>query len=160
MSTPPPPNVPGLSLKGRALRLLAAREHSRAELARKLAAFEPDPEAVARTLDELQARDFINEQRVVESLLHRRADKLGALRLRAELQQKGLSSDLIEQSLDGIRRGELERALQVLIKRYGPLAPPDATERARRARFLASRGFAADVVRRAVEAKNPAADEI
>ena len=61
--------MPTLSLKGRALRLLSGREHSRAELERKLAAHEEEPGQLARILDELQARDFINEQRVVDSVI-------------------------------------------------------------------------------------------
>ena len=67
-----------LSLTGRALRLLSAREHSRAELERKLAQYEEEPGALAKVLDTLQAKDFINEGRVVESVVHRRAAKLGA----------------------------------------------------------------------------------
>jgi len=58
-----------LSLKGRALRALALREHSRVELERKLARHAEDtPEAtaaqqIAAALDELTALDFINEAR-------------------------------------------------------------------------------------------------
>jgi regulatory protein len=70
--------------------LLSAREHSRAELERKLASFEEAPGQLARVLDALQAKDFINEGRVVESVVHRRAGKLGASRIKQELQAKGL----------------------------------------------------------------------
>ena len=52
-----------LSLKGRALRLLTGREHSRAELERKLAVHEEEPGQLAKVLDELQAKDFISESR-------------------------------------------------------------------------------------------------
>ena len=61
-----------LSLKGRALRLLSAREHSRAELERRLAQFEEEPGTLAKALDALQAKGFINDQRVIESVLNRR----------------------------------------------------------------------------------------
>ena len=70
------------SLKGRALRLLAQREHSRAELQRKLAAHEETPGELAQALDELQAKGFIDEQRVIESVIHRRAARLGASRVK------------------------------------------------------------------------------
>ena len=69
-----------LSLKGRALKLLAAREHSRSELEKKLASHEEVPGELAQALDELQAKGFISEQRVVESVFHRRAGRLGAAR--------------------------------------------------------------------------------
>ena len=79
----------GLSLKGRALRCLAQREHSRAELERKLAAHAESPEQLAQVLDELQAKDFISEARVIESVVNRRQAKLGASRIKHELQGKG-----------------------------------------------------------------------
>ena len=78
-----------LSLKGRALRLLGQREHSRAELLRKLSPHVQEGEDLNAVLDELQSKDFINEARVVESVLHRRASRLGAARIRQELQSKG-----------------------------------------------------------------------
>ncbi len=65
--------APQLSLKGRALRLLSGREHSRQELERKLAPREEEPGQLRRILDELQAKGFIDERRVAESVLHRRS---------------------------------------------------------------------------------------
>src|SRR6478672_12274867 len=91
------------SLKGRALRLLSQREHSRAELERKLARHEEEPGQLARVLDELQAKDFISEQRVVDSVLHRRAPRLGAGRLRQELQAKGIGGELVAQAVQQLR---------------------------------------------------------
>ena len=85
------------SLKGRALRLLSGREYSRAELERKLVSFEEVPGSLAQALDALQAKGFISEQRVIESVLHRRAGKLGGARLRQELQGKGLDPDWLAQ---------------------------------------------------------------
>ncbi|MEY3914040.1 MAG: Regulatory protein RecX, partial [Pseudomonadota bacterium] len=79
-----------ISLKGRALRLLSQREHSRVELERKLAEHEEEPGTLARALDELEAKGFISEERVVESVVHRRASKLGAARVQQELAAKGL----------------------------------------------------------------------
>jgi len=145
---------PAPSLKSRALRLLAAREHSRAELEGKLArhlAPEEDPAALARVLDELTAKGFINEARVAESVLHRRAGRLGAARVLQELRAKGLSEDLIEASADHLRATELERARAIWRKKFG--APPrDAAERARQMRFLAARGFSGEITRRVLGA--------
>src|SRR5512141_1025174 len=106
-----------LSLKGRALRLLSTREHSRAELERKLAAREEEPGQLQRVLDELKAKGFIDEQRVLESVLHRRASRLGAARLRQELQGKGLDPQMIARALDGLKGTELQRAREVWRKK-------------------------------------------
>jgi regulatory protein len=136
-----------LSLKGRALRLLGGREHSRAELERKLAKYEEEEGQLARVLDELQAKGFISEERVVESVLHRRAARLGAGRIRQELQAKGLGGEVVAQAMQQLRATELARARDVWRRRFG--APPqDAAERGKQARFLAARGFAGDVIQR------------
>ena len=137
------------SLKGRALRLLSLREHSRQELERKLKPFEETPGELAEALDFLQAKDFINEQRVVESVVNSRSRKLGASRVRQELQAKGLPAEAIAEAVQTMRSTELERAREVWRKKFG--APPvDAATRAKQVRFLISRGFAAEVVRKVV----------
>jgi regulatory protein len=133
------------SLKGRALQLLSQREHSRAELERKLAAHEAVPGELAQALDELQARDFINDGRVIESVINHRAAKLGAARLKQELAAKGLGGEAVAKALAGLKDGELERAREVWQKKFGEPAQ-DPRERAKQARFLLTRGFAAEVV--------------
>lgn len=138
-----------LSLKGRALRLLAGREHSRPELQRKLAAHETEPGELARVLDELEAKGFISEQRVVESVLHRRAARLGAGRVKQELQAKGVSPQAMAEALDALRRTEVDRAREVWRRKFGEPAP-DAAGRAKQMRFLASRGFGTEAIRRVV----------
>lgn len=138
-----------LSLKGRALRLLAQREHSRSELEAKLARHVQEGEDLASILDELQAKDFINPARVAESVVHLRAPRLGTQRVLQELRRKGLDEDLVRDAARQLAASEQERALAVWRQRFGT-APPATTaqERARQMRFLAARGFASDVVRR------------
>jgi len=138
-----------ISLKGRALRLLSGREYSRAELERKLQPYEEEPGALARALDELQAKDFISEQRVVESVLNRRAAKLGAARIKYELQSKGLAPEAVLDAVDQLRATEVERAREVWRKKFGAPAA-DAAERGKHMRFLASRGFGGDAIRKVV----------
>jgi regulatory protein len=138
-----------LSLKGRALRALAAREHSRAELVRKLASFETEEGELAKILDELSAKGFINEQRVADSLAYRRGAKLGTARVVQELKAKGVDADAVAQATTALKATEFERAAEVWRKKFGAVAQ-SPTERAKHMRFLASRGFAPDVIRRVV----------
>ncbi|MCA3237330.1 MAG: recombination regulator RecX [Curvibacter sp.] len=135
------------SLKGRALRLLGQREHTRSELERKLRAHEQEPGTLARALDELQAQGYLDERRAAESLVHRRASQLGATRLRQEMQDKGLGRELIEQTLAGLKDSELTRAREVWRRKFDA-APTTPHERAKQTRFLLARGFSAEVVRR------------
>ena len=149
--------MPELSLKARALRLLSGREYSRAELQRKLKTHEPVPGQLAKALDELQAKGFINEQRVLESVIHRRSSKLGAARIRQELQQKGLDAQAVCAAVNGLQPSEFARAREIWRKKFGPSsaaadvpAPASPAERARQMRFLAARGFGGDTIRRVV----------
>ena len=138
-----------ISLKGRALRYLAGREHSRAELVRKLARHEEEPGQIERVLDDLQAKDFISEARMVASVINRRAASLGGARLRQELQAKGIDPERVRAAVAELKDTELERAQAVWRKRFGEVAT-DTKQWARQVRFLMARGFAADVVRRVV----------
>ena len=143
------------SLKGRALRLLAQREHSRLELVQKLAVHAQTAGELAAVLDALEAKDFINPQRVAESVVNRRSARLGASRIRHELLAKGLDADVVAQALEPVKSSELARAHSIWQKKFGNKEKQpgnlDAASRARQMRFLAGRGFAGDVVRQVVQ---------
>jgi regulatory protein len=136
-----------LSLKGRALRLLGGREHSRAELERKLAPHEEAQGQLRQVLDELQAKGFLRDERVVESVLHRRAGKLGAGRIQQELKARGLDGQLVQDAMQQLKATELERAREVWRRKFGEPAA-DAAGRAKQVRFLAARGFSGDIIAR------------
>lgn len=167
-----------LSLKARAIGLLAQREHSRTELRRKLLSIERRRRAAASAkvdaaaaerpadggetdmegseasidalLDALAADGYLDETRFVESRLHVRAGRFGTQRIQQELAQHGLRLDAEQQA--NLRASELERAREVWTRRFGAEPSRDAAEQARQTRFLLARGFAPDVVRRLVRA--------
>jgi regulatory protein len=138
-----------LSLKGRALRALATREHSRVELERKLASLETEPGELAKVLDELVAKGFIDEQRVADSVVHRRAAKLGTARVVQELKAKGVDASAVLEATAALKATESERAREIWRKKFGSPGV-DAVARAKQMRFLASRGFAPEVIRKVV----------
>jgi regulatory protein len=127
---------------------LARREHSRAELARKLA---PHAEAdeIEALLDQLQRDQLLSNTRYVEMLAHARAGKHGSLRLKADLREKGVPEGDMHEALTTAREQDLEAARMVWQKKFGAV-PANAAERARQYRFLASRGFPIDVIRRVI----------
>jgi regulatory protein len=169
-----------LSLRGQALAHLSRREYSRQELRTKLLggfrrrrsedevlddeadrdgdglgdrpALDPPPapptEAeVDALLDWLEAKGYLSDARFIESRLHARSERHGSLRIHQELARHGLAmSD--EQSAQ-LRETELARARELWLRKFGEVAA-EPRERARQARFLAARGFPADVVRRIV----------
>ena len=135
------------ALKARALRLLSMREHSRAELARKLGA-NADGAALATLLDRLEALDLLSDARFAESYVRSRQARLGTARLRLELKQRGVSDAIAEAALaSATEADDASRAHAVWQQKFGTL-PADAREWAKQARFLQGRGFAADIIHR------------
>lgn len=149
--------APGLSLKGRALKYLAAREHSRVELMRKLGPHAESPEQIAQVLDELERRGLLSAERFAESVIHRKAARYGVARLKAELAQHRLPEDITRAAAQQLRESEFDRARALWLRRFG--TPPDTPEeRSRQTRFLAGRGFAGDVIRRVLRGDEPIGD--
>ncbi len=138
-----------ISLKGRALKALAGREHSRAELERKLAVFEETPGQLGKILDELQAKGFLSDQRAANALAHRRGQKLGTARIVQEMKARGIEPEAVAEAAQQLKATETERAHAVWRKKFGQTAT-DANERAKQMRFLASRGFSAEVIRKVI----------
>jgi regulatory protein len=131
---------PARSLKGRALGYLSRREYSRAELARKLKPFVEETDSLDTLLDSLEAENWLSDSRFAESLIHRRSSRLGASRIVGELKQHAVDPTLVEEASAQLRETELARAQAVWRKKFDRL-PETAAERAKQARFLASRGF-------------------
>jgi regulatory protein len=137
------PDTPA-ELKARALRYLVRREHSRAELARKLAPYAESPQAVETVLDLLLSRKQLSDERFAEERARVLSRKFGGARIRQDLKARGISDELIK-SISG--EGELERARAILQRKF---RKPAGTreERAKRARFLQGRGFPYEVIKK------------
>ncbi|WP_374678211.1 RecX family transcriptional regulator [Piscinibacter sp.] len=172
------PARPPRSLKGRALQWLAQREHSRAEMQRKLlpharalvaqaragasaqAVEAPEPgevmAKVVEVLDWLEANQYLSQQRFAESRIHARAARHGNLRIQQELAQHGVVLDAA--SAQALKASEFDRAREVWGRKFAAPAA-DAAGRARQARFLVSRGFSAETVRRVLRQVGAGPDE-
>ena len=131
-----------VELRARALRLLARREHSGTELERKLLPHAGSSEAVDVLVSELKTKNQLSEARFAEERARRLSRKYGAARIRQDLKSKGVSEELIDRVSS---EGELERARAILERKY---REPAATreEKAKRMRFLQSRGFSTEVI--------------
>ena len=138
-----------LRLRERALKWLAQREHSRAELARKLGRYAENADEIAPLLEDLTRRKLLSDDRYAEARAHTLARKFGVARIEHELRSKGVSGSAIARATAGARETELARARAAWRKRFG-LQPANALERAKQVRFLQGRGFSYDVIRRVV----------
>ncbi len=139
--------APTPTLRARALKALARREHSRQELQAKLQPFAEDPEEIELLLDDLEKRGWLSEARFVEQMTTVRRRRFGAARILHELREKGVSEAALTAAQSQLKESEFDAARAVWKKKFGSL-PTTLEERARQARFLASRGFSAEAVHR------------
>ena len=138
---PERPDTP-TELKVRALRTLVRRDHSRAELACKLAPYAASPESLAAVLDDLQGKKQLSDERYAETRASWLARKYGAAKIRQDLKAHGVAAPLVDRVSAA---GELERARAILARKYRAPATT-REEKAKRARFLQGRGFSFEVV--------------
>jgi regulatory protein len=135
------------SLRSRAFSFLAQREHSRVELGRKLAVHVQEGDDVETLLDELAANGWLSDARYAEQTIRSKARRFGPIKLAHALRAKGIDDDAIAA---GFRAAGIDGASRIdaVWKSRFRTPPVDAREKARQARFLQGRGFAADEVMR------------
>ncbi|KMQ80484.1 Regulatory protein RecX [Candidatus Burkholderia pumila] len=120
----------------RALGYLSRHEYSRAELSRKLKPYAEETDSLETILDELECDGWLSNERFVESVVHRRATRMGGKRIIDELKWHAVGETLIS---------ETARAQAHMAEKFG--APPQSPEeRAKQARFLAARGFSGSTI--------------
>lgn len=137
----------GKSLRARAVDLLSRREYSRLELKRRLAPFAESAEELDALLDELAARHWQSDSRFAEQFAASRARKYGSRRIAMEMRERGIDRDTIREAL--AEQDDLATARAQWQKKFGQ-PPADAAERAKQMRFLASRGFGMDIIRKVI----------
>ena len=142
---------PQLSLKGRALRYLSMREHSRSELALKLNRYAQESDDVSALLDTLETLNFLSTERFSESLVNRRQARFGNQRILAELKSHGVAREQIDSVKASLAESEAIRATEVLGRKF-LLKAVDHQERAKQMNFLLQRGFSSKSIQIALRA--------
>lgn len=140
-----------ISLRERALAMLARREHTRAEMARKLSSHCEYPVQIEQLLDALVARGWLSETRFAESRANALARKFGSRKIEYDLMSRGVSAEVVEHIMEQVCAQELGNCRAAWQRKFGAL-PQDAAERGRQIRFLAGRGFSAEAVRQVLKA--------
>jgi regulatory protein len=149
--------APKLSLKARALRYLSMREHSRIELARKLARYAGEGDDIDALLDTLEKAKLLSQERFSESLVNRRAARFGNSRILSELQSHGIGGAALSGIKAGLAQDEAARAVEVWRRKFDH-PPADAAERAKQMRFLQQRGFSHMAIRAALHGADESDD--
>ncbi|MFA7351151.1 MAG: recombination regulator RecX [Methylotenera sp.] len=146
------------SLRQRALDYLGKREYSYFELAQKLKTYAEETEEstaaeqIAAILDDFKVRGWLSDARFTEMLVHARKTKFGSARVASELREKGVADDLIANAVAEVKITELDNAREVCRKKY-KASPISREDWAKQARFLQSRGFGFDVIKKVLNEK-------
>ncbi len=150
--------IPEKSLRQRALEYLGKREYSYKELGQKLKPYldeNDDVESISAILDDFKARGWLSDARFTEQMVHARRAKFGSSKIIHELREKGVDSSLIEDAAAQLKETELASAKEIWQKKYKQ-APANRDEWAKQARFLQSRGFGFDVIKRVLNTQENA----
>jgi regulatory protein len=135
------------SASERAVSYLARREHSALELSRKLEQAGFDNDEIENTLNALQQAGLQSDSRYAESFVNSRINRgYGSVRIKMELKERGVASDIITQSLQQTDTDWFALATEVRCKRFGEHEPQDYKDRAKQQRFLQYRGFTHDEI--------------
>ena len=143
------------SLRQRALEYLGKREYSYVELGQKLKTYlaeDEDFELITAILEDFKTRGWLSDARFTEQIVHARSHKFGASKIANELREKGVSQDLIESAIEQVKENELDNAFEIWRKKFKK-SPDSREEWARQARFLQSRGFGFDVIKKVLNSK-------
>ncbi|HEX9813092.1 MAG TPA: regulatory protein RecX [Burkholderiales bacterium] len=136
---------------------LARREHSRAEVVAKLRRKGCDARIAADVVAALAAENYLSDERLAEVVARsRRRRGYGPMRIRKELERKGLADEAIERWSDARSKEWLAELERVRRRKFGARPPSSFAERAKQARFLQQRGFTYDQIQQALS--SPVAD--
>ena len=142
---------PDTRARNSAMRLLARREHSRAELRGKLVGRGFENDSVEELLQGLEDQDLLSDERFAMSLIASRAETgYGPKRIDLELRNRGVSEELAREAL---AKAEVDWGQQVtdqVARKFGSDPAQTFPEWARRARYLERRGFSQDAIRLAI----------
>jgi regulatory protein len=136
---------PEISLRVRAMRYLARRDHSRAELQSKLLPYVQEGDELVTVLDDLVTRGWLSDTRAASQLVHAKRNRFGTQRIMHELRQKGIPENLIDEALPELKKSELTTAMEVWQRKFGNIAQ-DEKEKGKQLRFMQSRGFSVDII--------------
>lgn len=139
------------SLRQRALEYLGKREYAAAELANKLKAYAEETDDIPGLIADFEGRGWLSDVRFTEQLVRTRKVKFGSAKVANELREKGVSDDLIAEAVSDIKANELTYAMEVWRKKFKQAAS-NRNEWAKQARFLQSRGFDFDTIKKVLNA--------
>jgi regulatory protein len=141
-----------ISLKNKALDFLSRRDYGYHELYIKLQKYSEDLDEIKQVLDDLKRKNFLSEERYINSYLRSKQTKYGIRKIRYDLLQKNVDADILEEALANNKVDEYEAAYTIWQRKFDAIATENK-ERLRQVRFLQSRGFSSDIIAKIINKK-------
>ena len=126
---------------------LGKREYSYHELGQKLKTYAEETDDIPALLDDFKSRGWLSDKRFTDQLVHARQTKFGSAKVAHELREKGVADELIADALSKLKNNELGKRTEVWRKKF-KTPPANREEWAKQARFLQSRGFGFDIIKK------------
>ena len=140
------------TVRAKAIKLLARREHAHAELVSKLTSRGFDHDTSEAVVDDLAAEDLQSESRYAEAMVRDRVRRgKGPMQIRADLNAAGCDREIAEHAIADADVDWTELATSVRAKKFGKAPPGDRHMQAKQTRFLQRRGFDGDAIRAALK---------
>jgi regulatory protein len=141
------------SLMGRALRYLSRREHSRQELRKKLLPYAESDIELDELMAKLVAQSWLSDERFAESLVRRKSERYGSLKIVEELKQQGIEGESLIEIKERLKVSDAMRAWELWQRKFDSMVTKDPKEKSKQMRYLVSKGFPLSVVTRIVDGR-------
>jgi regulatory protein len=147
------------SLMGRALRYLSRREHSRQELRKKLLPYAESDIELDELMTKLEAQSWLSDERFAESLVRRKSERYGSLKIVEELKQQGIEGDSLFEIKERLKVSDAMRAWELWQRKFDSMVTKDPKEKSKQMRYLVSKGFPLSVVTKIVAGRFSPSEE-
>ena len=141
------------SLMGRALRYLSRREHSRQELRKKLLPYAESDIELDELMTKLEAQSWLSDERFAESLVRRKSERYGSLKIVEELKQQGIEGESLIEIKERLKVSDAMRAWELWQRKFDSSITKDPKEKSKQMRYLVSKGFPLSVVIKIVDGR-------
>ena len=141
------------SLMGRALRYLSRREHSRQELRKKLLPYAESDIELDELMAKLEAQSWLSDERFAESLVRRKSERYGSLKIVEELKQQGIEGESLIEIKERLKVSDAMRAWELWQRKFDSTITKDPKEKAKQMRYLVSKGFPLSVVIKIIDGR-------
>jgi regulatory protein len=138
---------------GRALRYLSRREHSRQELRKKLLPYAESDVELDELMTKLEAQSWLSDERFAESLIRRKSERYGSLKIVDELKHQGIEGDSLLEIKERLKITDAMRAWELWQRKFDSVVTKDPKEKSKQMRYLVSKGFPLGVVIKIIDGR-------